>query len=137
MEKVMVFGTFDILHPGHLYLFSEAKKFGDYLVAVIARDSTVDKIKHRNPQNNEKARLAKAKECKEIDEAVLGDESDYYKVIEEYKPNVICLGYDQHSFISKELQEEMLKRGLTAKIVRIGPYKEDIYKSSKLRGKDD
>jgi len=129
----MVFGTFDILHPGHLYLFSEAKKFGDYLVAVIARDSTVDKVKHRNPQNNESMRLEKVKECKDVDEAVLGNKNDYYKVIEEYKPNVICLGYDQHSFISKELQEEMLKRGLTAKIVRIGPYKEDIYKSSKLR----
>lgn len=129
----MVFGTFDILHPGHLYLFSEAKKFGDYLVAVIARDSTVNKVKHRNPQNNENDRVGKVKECKDVDEAMLGNEDDYYRVIEEHRPNVICLGYDQHSFISKELQEEMLKRGLTAKIVRIGPYKEDIYKSSKLR----
>ncbi len=134
MKKVMVFGTFDILHPGHLYLFGEAKKLGDHLIAVVARDSTVEKMKHRKPHNSENARLEKVRECKDVDEALLGDSDDYYRVIESYEPDVICLGYDQHSAIEKSLQDELLKRGITAKIFRIGPYKEHIYKSSKLRG---
>ncbi|HLC71304.1 MAG TPA: adenylyltransferase/cytidyltransferase family protein, partial [Candidatus Nanoarchaeia archaeon] len=38
MKTVMCFGTFDILHPGHLHYLQQAKKYGDYLMVVIARD---------------------------------------------------------------------------------------------------
>ncbi|MBI2582387.1 adenylyltransferase/cytidyltransferase family protein, partial [Candidatus Woesearchaeota archaeon] len=31
MKKVMCFGTFDLLHLGHLNYFQQAKKYGDYL----------------------------------------------------------------------------------------------------------
>lgn len=45
MKKVMTFGTFDVFHPGHLYYLREAKKLGNYLVTVVARDETVLNIK--------------------------------------------------------------------------------------------
>ena len=45
MKTVMAFGTFDLMHPGHEYFLRQAKKRGDYLIAVIARDSTVKKLK--------------------------------------------------------------------------------------------
>jgi glycerol-3-phosphate cytidylyltransferase-like family protein len=38
---VMCFGTFDIFHPGHAYYLSEAKKLGDTITIVIARDHRV------------------------------------------------------------------------------------------------
>ena len=41
----MLFGTFDGLHEGHFDLFRQAKKYGDYLVVVVARDVNVKKIK--------------------------------------------------------------------------------------------
>lgn len=41
--KVMVFGTFAVLHPGRLYFFNQAKKHGDKLIAVVARDVNVKK----------------------------------------------------------------------------------------------
>ncbi|HEY4500387.1 MAG TPA: adenylyltransferase/cytidyltransferase family protein, partial [Candidatus Paceibacterota bacterium] len=47
MKRVMVFGTFDILHPGHLYFLRAAKKLGDYLIVSLARDVNVRKIKGR------------------------------------------------------------------------------------------
>ena len=34
MAKVMVFGTFDGVHPGHENFFEQAKQHGDYLIAV-------------------------------------------------------------------------------------------------------
>jgi len=37
-KKVMVFGTFDIFHPGHRSFLNQAKKYGNYLIVVVARD---------------------------------------------------------------------------------------------------
>lgn len=45
MTVVLTFGTFDIFHPGHEYYLREAKKHGDKLVTVIARDQTVKNVK--------------------------------------------------------------------------------------------
>jgi FAD synthetase len=44
-KTVMTFGTFDRLHPGHEYYLSEARKYGDCLITVVARDKTVVDIK--------------------------------------------------------------------------------------------
>ncbi|MBR9691787.1 adenylyltransferase/cytidyltransferase family protein [Candidatus Woesearchaeota archaeon] len=118
MKSVMVFGTFDILHKGHLSLFSQAKRYGDYLIAVVARDKTVEKVKGRKPRNNEKKRLKEV--SKYADKAILGYIYDKQKIVKKYKPNVICLGYDQKDFID----------GL--KFKRLKAYKPHKYKSSKL-----
>jgi len=130
---VMVFGTFDILHPGHTYFFNEAKKLGDYLIAVVSRDDTVLKIKKRTTLNSENLRLENLQNSKLVDKAVLGNSIDYYKVIEDYKPDIICLGYDQKSFISIGLQDELIKRGIGIKIFHIEAYLPQVYKSSKIR----
>ncbi len=127
MEKIMVFGTFDRLHKGHLYFFEQAKKYGDYLIAVVARDVTVEKVKKKLPRENENARLKNIKKAKNIDEAVLGGTGDKYDVIRKHKPQIICLGYDQKFFtenISKEFPD--------IKVHRIGAFKPETYKSSLL-----
>ena len=89
----MVFGTFDVLHPGHLNYFKQALKFGDFLIVVVARDKNVLKLKGKKPKNNEKIRLKRIK--KMVDKAVLGYVSDRFKIVEKEKPAVICFGYDQ------------------------------------------
>ena len=128
----MVFGTFDILHKGHLNFFKQAKKHGDILIAVVARDKNVKKIKGKNPKNKEIKRLLNIALLKIVDFAVIGNIKDPYKIIEEYKPSTICLGYDQNSYTDK-LKEELKKRKLRTKIIRLKAYKEHKYKSSKLR----
>ena len=57
MVKVMAFGTFDILHAGHIHMLREAKAYGDFLVVVVARDVTVLAVKHHSPKNSEEERL--------------------------------------------------------------------------------
>jgi len=126
MKKVMVFGTFDILHKGHLNFFKQARKHGDYLIAVVARDKTVKEIKGILPHHKEKIRLKNVK--KHADKAVLGMLKNKYKVIEKFKPDIICLGYDQISFIKG------LKK-FNISIKRLKPYKAHIHKSNKLRKK--
>jgi len=130
--KVLAFGSFDILHPGHLFYLKEAKKLGDFLIVIVARDSTIKKYKKKEPVNDEGKRLAEIKKLDFVDEAMLGYEGDYYKVLGEIKPEVIALGYDQ-TYFTEKLEEELKKLKLKTKIVRIKPFKEDIYKSSKMR----
>ena len=119
----MVFGTFDILHKGHLSYFSQARKYGDYLIAIVARDKNVLAIKGNLPKNNEKKRLSAVKG--EVDKAVLGYINDKYKVIKKFKPDVICIGYDQMVFL-----DELKKFNIPIK--RLKSYKPHKYKSSKM-----
>ena len=132
MKKVMCAGTFDIIHPGHLYYLSEAKKYGERLVVVVARDETAEKIKGKMPLNSEKKRLEAIRMLDVVDEAVLGNSGNIFQIVEEIKPDVIALGYDQRVH-NNELEEELKKRNIKANVVRIGPYMENIYKSSKMR----
>lgn len=132
MKKVMVFGTFDVLHKGHLNFFKQAKKYGDYLIVAVARDDIVKKVKGKKPKHNEKQRLNKIQKLDIVDKAVLGMKKDKYKNIEKYKPDIICLGYDQTAFTDK-LKQELKKRKLKTKIIRLKPYKPHKYKSSKLK----
>ena len=129
MRKVMVFGTFDGIHEGHLDFFRQAKKYGDYLVAVVAKDKNVEKIKGKLPIRDENERLDDLKGCKLIDEAKLGYEDNPYKIIEEVMPNVICLGYDQKSF-NAGLEGKLKELGLNIEIYTLKSYKPDKFKSS-------
>ena len=130
----MIFGTFDIVHLGHLNLFRQARKLGDYLVVVVARDKTSKKIKNITLVNNEKERLEFLKNIKSIDQAILGDKIDYYKVIKTEKPDVIALGYDQDNFIDK-LEDKIKEFKLNTKVVRMKSHKPEQHKSGNIRKK--
>ena len=132
MNLVMCAGTFDIIHPGHLYFLSEAKKLGDGLVVVVARDETSERMKGRKPQHNEKERLEAVRTLEIVDEGVLGKPGNIFDIVEEIKPNVICLGYDQ-KVQKQELEDELKKRDIKADVIRIGSYMPHLYKSSKMR----
>ncbi len=121
MVKVMATGTFDLLHMGHIYYLKEAKKMGDELVVVVARDSTVRKLKHE-PVNPEETRLNLIKELKVVDEAYLGYEDDMYKIVKEIKPDIIALGFDQiHN--KNKIKSEFQKQNINAKVVRLSEFK--------------
>lgn len=131
MKKVMVFGTFDVFHPGHRDFLKQAKKRGDYLVAVVARDETVLKVKGRWPKNSENFRLKTIQESGLADEAILGNLGDKYEIIKSQKPDVICLGYDQKFFTDK-LEEKLKEFELSDTVViKMKPYRPETYKSSK------
>ncbi|KKR05401.1 MAG: cytidyltransferase-like protein, FAD synthetase [Candidatus Peregrinibacteria bacterium GW2011_GWC2_39_14] len=129
IRKVMVFGTFDILHAGHENMFKQARELGGYIIAVIARDSTVKKIKGRATINNESQRIKNLKKTELIDKIVLGDENDKYFAIKKYRPNIIALGYDQFAF-TYGIKSLIIQLKLDASIHRLKPYRPDVYKSS-------
>ena len=131
-RKVMVFGTFDFFHQGHKNFFKQARKHGSYLIVVIAKDETVESVKKKKPFHSEKVRKKVVEESELTDLVVLGKLGDKFEVLEKYQPEVVCLGYDQTAFV-KNLRRELNKRGLReTEIVKLFPYKEHIYKSSKI-----
>ncbi len=116
----MATGTFDLLHMGHIYYLKEAKKLGDTLVVVVATDVTVRKLKH-DPITPQDIRVNLIRELKMVDEAYLGYEKDMYRIVEEIKPDIIALGFDQiHDDIT--IQKELKKRKLNVQVVRLPKY---------------
>jgi len=129
----MVTGAFDVLHKGHEHFFRQAKKHGDFLVVVVGRDKTIEKIKGEIPLNNEEARVRSVEKLGVADKVVLGSEDDPLKVVEEEKPDIICLGYDQKSFITEGLKENLAKRGVNPKIIVLEAFHPETYKSSLMK----
>lgn len=132
MTKVLVFGSFDLLHKGHDYLFEKAKNLGDELYAVVARDSTIKKVKGKNPMYNENERLKEVQKSKWVDKAVLGNKGDKFKIVEKINPNVIVLGYDQNIFTDL-LERKISEKNLKIKVIRLDAFKPGKYKSSLLK----
>ena len=134
MITSMAAGTFDVLHKGHEYFLKEAKKQGTRLVVIVARDESVERFKGKKPLYSEDARLDALKRLGIAHEVLLGHKGDIFEIIEEIKPDVICLGYDQK--VSEEkLEKELKTRNLSAKIVRLSSHEPHIYKSSKFKPK--
>lgn len=132
----MVFGTFDMIHPGHEDLFRQARELGPepYLVVSIARDSVAARYKKNALHNKEDTRLKALQAHPLVDEAVLGDEVGYIAHIVDAAPDIIALGYDQEGEYVENLEHELAAVGLSSQIVRLVSHKPEIYKTSKLRG---
>lgn len=88
-------GVFDIIHVGHITLFKTAKEMVDLLIAIIATDKTVVKMKGRQPINDAESRRAVVESIKYVDAALIGDEDDFRIPLHKIKPDIIFLGYDQ------------------------------------------
>lgn len=128
----MIFGTFDILHAGHEHLFDQARRLGDQLIVVVARDETVQKLKGHAPYHNDRTRIKNLKRSSLVDKVVQGNLHDKYEIIRTERPDVIALGYDQYAF-TYGLQKFLIEQKLNTAITRLAPYKPHIYKSSILR----
>lgn len=133
---VMVFGTFDYLHAGHENYISQAKELGDRVIAVIARDKTVKTIKGSLPDHNEKDRLKNLTDTGWVDFAMLGNNKDKTKVIKNYRPDIIALGYDQFAFTYR-LEKLIMDLKLNTRIIRLKPYRPDMYKSSIIKRENE
>lgn len=134
MVCVMATGVFDIIHLGHLHYLEESKKLGDELVVVVATDKTVRRRKHE-PITPEKMRLELVASLKPVDRAVLGkDSGDMFEIVKDIRPDIITIGYDQ-PFNPDQLQAELKKRGLIAKVVRMPHLDADLDGTRKIIAK--
>jgi FAD synthetase len=132
-KVVLASGVFDLLHLGHVRFLEEAKKAGGNkakLIVVIAKDSTVEKMKGRKPIMSEDQRQALVQSLRVVDEAVVGFEGlEIGEVIEKIKPDIIALGYDQAG-MEQEVNVYLATHKLPITIVRIGKFGENTLDSS-------
>lgn len=132
IRVVLVGGVYDILHVGHLSALTEAKTHGDVLVVVIATDLTVETLKGRRPVFPEEDRRALVDSLRPVDAAILGYEDvgmGYHQVIDEVKPDIIALGYDQDS-LARTITEFVNRKKIGIKIVRLSKFDKEKYLSS-------
>ena len=134
LTRILVFGTFDMIHPGHQNFFKQARSLAKNpkLIVSVARDKNVERIKGHAPRKTEQQRLAQVGRAPEVDRAVLGGVRQHLPHIIRLKPDIIALGYDQRSYVAG-LSRDLAAAGLTTKVVRLKAYQPDKYKTSLIR----
>jgi D-beta-D-heptose 7-phosphate kinase/D-beta-D-heptose 1-phosphate adenosyltransferase len=96
-NKRLVFtnGCFDLLHPGHIKILTEASEYGDVLIVGLNADSSVKKLKgNTRPILNENDRAILLASLQVVDAVVLFDEETPLNLIETITPQVLVKGGD-------------------------------------------
>lgn len=124
--RVCVCGTFDRLHPGHLFFLQEALRRGELFV-IVARDTTVRRVKGSLPQETEDIRLANLRSALPHLHFLLGNSEDFLAPIRSLRPDLLLLGYDQH------LPPGVCEVDLPCPYERLPAFHPEKYKSSLLR----
>jgi len=127
-KRVVCAGTFDRLHTGHIEFMKRSKALVEdaELVVIVARDRMSEEKKGKRTVNSEDMRLKRISELDFVDEAVLGYEGG--KVIDRVvslKPDIVALGFDQWAR-EDWLSEELKKKGLAVRIVRMERYEKEF-----------
>lgn len=129
IKKVLIFGTFDGIHPGHLFFLSEARKLG-LLNISLASDESVKLRKNRYPKNNALLRKVSLEKLKIADKVIIGDKKPGdWSPIKKINPDMIVLGYDQTHL--KEALKTINKK-YKFKILTMKEFKGDKFHSSIL-----
>jgi len=139
-KRIVVGGTFDIIHLGHIKFLWAAKRLSKNteLIVIVARDSTVHKLKNRQPIFNEQERLELVQNLKPVDRAILGkniNDGTIFDILLELRPDIVALGFDQ-VFSEEEILKWSRKKGLNIKVVRLPKFEfKGIKSSSEAREK--
>jgi glycerol-3-phosphate cytidylyltransferase len=88
-------GNFDLLHPGYIYTFEEAKRHCDYFMVFLHKDPSETRYTKYKPVIPLYERYKVLMSCQYVDEVVTySDEEELLKLIEFYKPDLRILGDD-------------------------------------------
>ncbi|MFP3192537.1 MAG: DUF357 domain-containing protein [Thermoproteus sp.] len=132
-KKVLIAGTFELLHPGHISYMEQAWRLGR-VVAVVSRDVNAAKIKGRSIAIPAENRARVVSSIYYVHKARIGYEDDMLRVVEEEKPDVVLLGANQ-PFDERPLAEKLRRRGVEAQILRANPYDCDLCSTTKIINK--
>ena len=94
MKRVLTYGTFDLLHYGHIRLLKRAKALGDYLIVALSTEE-FNEIKGKKTYHNYETRKEMLEAIRYVD-LVIPEENWEQKIndVEEYKVDVVVMGGD-------------------------------------------
>ncbi|MEM4652015.1 MAG: DUF357 domain-containing protein, partial [Pyrobaculum sp.] len=121
-KTVMVAGTFEILHPGHLAYLREAWRLG-YVVAVVSSDENAERNKRRKIVIPQQQRSEVLSSLYYVHKVVPGRPGNIFDIFEEVKPDVILLGPNQN-VPEDVVKTEARKRGVNPEVLRMPALKQ-------------
>ncbi|MGI6736553.1 MAG: glycerol-3-phosphate cytidylyltransferase [Anaerovoracaceae bacterium] len=94
MVRVLTYGTFDLLHYGHIRLLKRAKALGDYLIVAISTDE-FNAVKHKKAYHNYATRKEMLEAIRYVD-LVIPEENWEQKRSDviDYKVDIVVMGSD-------------------------------------------
>lgn len=88
-------GCFDLLHPGHISLLSQARAACDRLIVALNTDASVKRLKGQTrPVQSESARATVLASLASVDMVILFDEDTPLNLIRDIKPDLLVKGAD-------------------------------------------
>jgi len=128
MTTVMVNGTFDVLHPGHVALLNTARSYGDYLIVAIDTDRRVRELKgEQRPINCQTDRRIMLSALKAVDIVEFFDSTEeLITLMERYQPDVYVKGSDwkhdttstAHQYCKKVIYYDRIEPYSSTKIIQ-------------------
>lgn len=123
-KRVIIFGKFDILHPGHIHFIKQAQSLGDVSV-VLESDQAIYNLRTYRPFNNNKIRQ---KNLEKLGlQVYLHDQQNKEQILQDLQPDIILLCKDQ------EFLQNMFKKTKSAEVKIHQLTTPELFKSSKLR----
>lgn len=94
MKRILTYGTFDLLHYGHIRLLKRAKELGDYLVVAVSTDE-FNAIKGKKAYHNYKTRKEMLEALRYVD-LVIPEDTWEQKIqdVKDYKIDTVVMGSD-------------------------------------------
>ena len=112
MKKIIVNGTFDILHKGHIDLLNYAKSLGSYLLVLIDTDNRVKELKGQDrPIVNQYDRQFILKNLKAVNDVwFFNSDQELIEKIKLFNPDVMVKGsdYKDKNIIGREFIPEVV-----------------------------
>ena len=94
MKSILTYGTFDLLHYGHIRLLKRAKELGDYLIVALSTDEFND-LKGKKAYHNYETRKKMLEAIRYVDLVIPEENWEQKKNdVEEYKVDVVVMGSD-------------------------------------------
>jgi D-beta-D-heptose 7-phosphate kinase/D-beta-D-heptose 1-phosphate adenosyltransferase len=112
MKQIVVNGTFDILHRGHIELLEYAKSLGDYLLVCIDTDERVSELKGLSrPVNTQNDRKYMLESLKCVDSVTtFSSDQELEQILAQYRADIMVKGSDYHGrpIVGAELCKQII-----------------------------
>ncbi|MBT4935792.1 adenylyltransferase/cytidyltransferase family protein [Candidatus Woesearchaeota archaeon] len=122
-QTILITGCFDILHPGHIGMFQEAKELGGKVFVGIKSNDAIhisEKGITGRPFNDENERALVVSGIESVDYVFVYDDS--LSLIEEMKPTIVVKGPDHNETVQGKKEKERVE-SLGGKFLTLGPTK--------------